>query len=175
VGPTLRELLQEPGLGTVPDTLRPYTTPLTKSIAAPPGSKLLPSRSGGILHEEAVFGGTGLTVTSAYGYGDANPSTFGVDGVSQSAVDRGPGGYGLSSSPLGIPTAARPVQGVAYAQLSALWNLGGIATGWSRPLGANPGRKPTTKLAIGNWTPFAGGVRPLPSNPAPGQMITPGF
>lgn len=158
--PSLRELLQEPGVGGYPAFLRPYTAPLTQSIAAPPGSKLMPSRSGGILHEEAILNsGTGLTYWTPWG-------TFSADDQN---------GYSLQSSPLGAPTQPRPTQGVAYSMLSALWNLSGVATGWSRPGGQNPGRKPTTQLAMGNWTPFAGGAAPLPSNPAPAQMIKPGF
>lgn len=156
----LRQLLAEPGVGEYPDFLRPYTAPLTQTIAAPPGSKLLPSRSGGILDEQAIANsGTGLTQWTPWGVFSADDQN----------------GYQLTSSPLGVPSQPRPVQGVAYSQLAALWNLSGVATGWSRPGGQNPGRKPTTQLAMGNWTPFGGGVRPLPSNPAPAQMITPGF
>jgi hypothetical protein len=156
----LRTLLQEPGVGGYPVYLRPYTAPLTQSIAAPPGTKLMPSRSGTAEREQAIGdSGTGLTLWTPWGLFSADDQN----------------GYQLHSSPLGVPTQPRPVLGVAYAQTSALWKLSGVADGWSMPYGQNPGRKPTTKLALGNWTPFAGGSAPLPSNPAPTQMIQPLF
>lgn len=167
----LRSLIMNPGEGQYPALLRPYLAPLTRSIA-PAQSKMVPSRSAGALNEEAIFGGTGLTFTTAYAVaGDATAYPWGNHRVLAAADS----GYLLTSSPLGVPTGPRPALGVGYCQSSRLWKLSGVADGWSRPYGANPGRKPTTAFALGNWTPFPGGTRPLPSNPAPAAMLTPGF
>lgn len=153
--PSLRELLIDPGVKDYPEFLRPYTPPLTRSIAAPPGSKLLPSRSGAKGRSTEHFGTED---------GPTNWTPWGVF--------RGLVGPLLSSGPqAGQPT--RPAQAEAYFQNPALWNLSGIATGWSRPFAPTPGRQPTTKLAIGKWTPFGSAQAPLPSIPAPAPMLQP--
>lgn len=153
--PTLHELLTEPGLKDYPEFLRPYVAPLTRSIAAPPGSKLLPARSGA------------RGVSTEHFAGEDNPTNWTPWGIFSGLV-----GPLLSSGPQrGKPT--RPAQAEGYRQESALWNLSGVATGWSRPFAPTPGRQPTAKLAIGKWTPFGGASRPLPGNPTPAAMLTP--
>jgi hypothetical protein len=154
--PSLRELLIEPGLGDYPEFLRPYVTPLTRSIAAPPGSKLLPSRSGAVGRSTEHFG-TEANMTEWTPYKFCST----VEPV-------------LSSGPQ-AGEKTRPAQAEAYQQNEGLWKLSGVAEGWSRPYAPTPGRQPTTKLAIGNWTPFGGASAPLPSNPTPAQMVRPGL
>ncbi len=149
------DLLKEPGLGDYPDYLRPYCPPLTRSIAAPPGSKLLPSRSGAVGRSTEHF------------HGEDNPTNWTPWGVFRALV-----GPLLSSGPqAGEPT--RPAQAEAYQQNPNLWKLSGVAEGWSKPFAPTPGRQPTTKLAIGRWNPTGGAAAPLPSNPTPGRMVQP--
>jgi hypothetical protein len=152
--PSLRELLIEPGLGDYPEFLRPYLAPLTRSIAASPGSKQLPSRSGAQGRSTEHFANeSDVTFWSPYGFmGAAEPL--------------------LSSGPQ-AGEKTRPAQAEAYEQDPGLWNLSGVATGWSRPYAPTPSRQPVTKLAIGNWTPFGGAQAPLPGNPTPAQMVRP--
>lgn len=176
--PSLRELLIEPGLGDVPEFVRPYVAPLTRSIAAPPGSKLLPSRSGAkgrsCEHFDTEDAATYWTPWGMFSVQDSPPGSPGmVAGYPPARAQGSPSdGPLLSSGPqAGQPT--RPSQAEAYYQETALWNLSGVATGWSRPYAPTPGRQPLTKLAIGNWTPFGGGAAPLPGNPAPAQMVAP--
>lgn len=151
----LRTLLAEPGLGDYPEFLRPYVAPLTRSLAAPPGSKMLPSR-------------TGLSETAAQHFGDEDNPTewtpWGFQNVSDAPR--------MSSGPLaGRPT--RPAIGTAVHQNEGLWNLSGVATGWSKPYAPTPGRPPAPKMALGTWTPFSGAKAPLPGNPTPAQMLSP--
>jgi hypothetical protein len=155
--PTLRELLTEPGLGDVPEFIRPYVTPLTRSIAAPPGSKLLPSRSGAREAADECFGGQVTTEWTPWGVKEIDPH-----------------GYRLSSGPQ-AGMESRPALGQGYQQNSGLWKLSGVAEGWSRPFAPTPAHAPTPKMAVGTWTPFGGASAPLPSNPTPAQMIRPGF
>lgn len=152
--PSLRELLIEPGLGDYPEFLRPYVPPLTRSIAAPPGSKLLPSRSGAVGRSTEHFEAGQPT--------EWTPYRFSV--TSEPLLSSGPQAGQFT----------RPAQADAYEQNEGLWKLSGVAEGWSRPYAPTPGRQPTTKLAIGNWTPFGGVSAPLPSNPTPAQMVRPG-
>lgn len=157
MAPSLRELLIEPGLGDYPEFLRPYLAPLTMSIAAPPGSKLLPSRSGAREAPEEAFGHGPPTEWTPWGVKMVEPH-----------------GYRLSSGPL-AGQESRPALGQGYQQNEGLWKLSGVAEGWSRPFAPTPGRQPTVQLAIGRWTPFSGPHSPLPSNPTPAAMVRPGF
>lgn len=153
--PSLRELLIEPGLGDYPEFLRPYLAPLTRSIAAPPGSKLLPSRSGAVGKSTEHF------------QTEDNMTDWSPYRACTTHLPR------LSSGPqAGLET--RPAQAEAYEQNPGLWKLSGVAEGWSRPYAPNGvlAAKPI-QLAIGRWTPFGGPTAPLPSNPTPGQMIVP--
>lgn len=153
--PSLLQLLQEPGGSEVPEWIRPYTVPLTRSIAAPPGSKLLPSRSGA----------KGVS-TEHFGDED-NPTNWTPWGIFWNLV-----GPLLSSGPqAGKPT--RPAQAEGYQQVAALWKLSGVAEGWSRPFAPTPGKQPTTQLALGRWTPFGSSTPPLPGNPVPAAMLQP--
>lgn len=174
----LLDLLKEPGLGDYPDYLRPYCPPLTRSIAAPPGSKLLPSRSGAKGRSTEHFQGednpTMWTPWGMFSVQDSPPSSPGM--VAGFPPPRAQGSMGpgplLSSGPqAGEPT--RPAQAEAYQQNPNLWKLSGVAEGWSKPFAPNPGRQPTTKLAIGRWNPTGGASAPLPSNPTPGRMVQP--
>lgn len=153
---SLLEQMQERGGGTVPEHLAPYTAPLTMSIAAPMGA-FLPSRSGA------------RHVSEEYLDGQDNPveewTPWGIKSVDAH-------GYRLSSGPQ-AGEESRPAQGTGYVQNEALWNLSGVATGWSRPYAPTPGHSPTPKMAIGRWTPFGGGAAPLPGNPTPAAMLTP--
>lgn len=179
--PSLRELLIEPGLGDYPEFLRPYVPPLTRSIAAPPGSKLLPSRSGAVGRSTEHFGSlednpTNWTPWGLFSVQDSPPGSPGMIAGFPAPRAQGATGAGplLSSGPqAGMPT--RPAQAEAYQQNPGLWKLSGVAEGWSRPYAPTPGKQPTTKLAIGNWTPFGGTTAPLPGNPTPAQMVRPGL
>lgn len=174
----LLTLLKEPGGSVVPEFLRPYVTPLTRSIAAPPGSKLLPSRSGARGESTEHFQNEdNPTLWTPWGMFSVQDSPIGspgmVAGYPPPRAQDGSVGAGplLSSGPqAGQPT--RPAQAEAYRQESALWKLSGVAEGWSRPFAPTPGKQPTTKLAIGKWTPFGSSTPPLPSNPAPAAMLT---
>lgn len=134
---------------------RPYLAPLTRSIAGCIGA-MVPSRSGPHDGPAAHF----ATEDNA-----VNWTPWGI----LSAL-----GPLLSSGPLaGKPT--RPARGDAYDTPSNLWNLAGIAAGWSVPhrtnLAPNP---PTPKMAVGRWTPSgANAVRPLPTLPSPARMVRP--
>lgn len=152
---TVLDLLKEPGLQEYPEYLRPYLPPLTRSLAAPPGSKLLPSRSGAVGRSTEHFDL------------EDNPTNWTPWGVFARLV-----GPLLSSGPqAGRPT--RPAQAEAYQQNPNLWKLSGVAEGWSKPYAPTPGRQPTTQLAIGRWTPSGGALPPLPGNPTPGRMVNP--
>lgn len=175
--PSLLQLLKEPGSDTVPEYLRPYTPPLTRSIAAPPGSKLLPSRSG--LQEKSTehFANednpTNWTPYGLFSVQDSPNSSPGmVSGFPPPRAQGTPLGAGplLSSGPQrGEPT--RPAQCAQYVQWPQLWKLSGVAEGWSRPYAPTPGKQPLTKLAIGKWTPFGSSTPPLPPNPTPAAML----
>jgi len=174
----LLDLLREPGLDEYPEWVRPYVAPLTRSIAAPPGSKLLPSRSGAVGRSTEHFGNednpTNWTPYGLFSVQDSPPGSPGmVAGFppprAQGSAEPGPL---LSSGPqAGHPT--RPAQAEAYQQNPQLWGLSGVASGWSKPYAPTPGRQPTTVFALGRWTPFSGGHAPLPGNPAPAQMVRP--
>lgn len=150
----IHELLLEPGAGLgYPPWIRPYTPPLVRSLGATFG-KLFPSRSG--LAEQA---------TQHFATEDA-ATNWTPWGIFSALAPR------LSSGPqAGEPT--RPAVGVAFNTPSFQWKLSGVAEGWSRPLAPTPGRQPTTQLAIGRWTPFAGGLPPLPTNPQAARMVQP--
>jgi len=152
----LLAMMQEPGLEQVPEYLRPYTAPLTQSVAVAIG-KNLPSRSG-----------AKKTPTTQIDSIDEPVNEWTPWGIKH--ID--PHGYRLSSGPsAGCET--RAAQGEGYQQNSALWNLSGVATGWSRPFAPTPSSPPTPKMALGLWTPFGGAARPLPSTPVPAQMVRP--
>lgn len=151
----LLALLKEPGLSDYPEWLRPYCPPLTRSIAAAPGSKMVPSRSGAKEEPEEIFPRGPATEWTPWGVKEVDPH-----------------GYRLSSGPM-AGAESRPALGQGYTQESALWNLSGVATGWSRPFAPTPARPPTAKMAVGTWTPFGGGAAPLPSNPTPAAMLRP--
>lgn len=162
-----------------PAWIRPYTAPLTRSLGAT-FSKMIPSRSAGALNPTEHFqnedSATWWTPWGLFSVQDSPISSpADVAGYGLPRAQGGPEGAPvLSSGPPGIagePT--RPAIGTAYKTPSSLWNLACIATGWSRPLQATPGRQPTAKMAVGKWTPFGGGSAPLPSVPAPGRMVAP--
>lgn len=151
--PTIDELLLDQGEGLYPSWIRPYTPPLVRTIAATIG-KLLPSRASGRLEKAEHFATEdGATFWSPYGFLAAEQQR-------------------LSSGPT-AGQRTRPAVGVAYLTPSSGWNLSGVATGWSDPFKPNPGRPPTAKLALGNWTPFAGGSAPTPTLPTPARMVLP--
>jgi hypothetical protein len=163
--------------------VRPYLAPLTRSIAAPAG-RLVPAQG----HSQA---GPELYADNEGMNDRGNPYSFG----SLLRAIMGPGYNPTSGSRYSAPAAVHnadvthsPIQPRmamspgAFVTPAHLWNLSGIASGWSRPFAPNQGqnpRQPTAKLAFGRLgltgAPLGGaGVRPpLPTLPEAQRMVQP--
>jgi hypothetical protein len=152
--------------------LRPYTTPLTRSIAFPVG-RLIPSRSGPKIAPAQHLGTEDNVNDRANPYSGAYP--FGVTAldprVHAEGCEYGPIASIHNARATGAPIAPRTARGQAYVTPPALWNLSGIAERFIQVIKAPTN---TVKLATGRWTPFdRTATHPLPGLPEPGRMIRP--
>lgn len=159
--------------------MRPYLPPLIRSLVAPMG-RMVPAMSHGQGGLELYTEQEGMTDRG-------NPYAFGsnVSGIPPHGYNALAGQH-YSAIPqvhnhdaFGAPLEPRPATTPgAYVTPSKLWNLSGIAPGWSRPGGANPSRQPTAKMAMGRLGSLlaAGGLGvapPLPTLPESQRMVQP--
>lgn len=134
---------------------RPYLAPLTRSVAGLAGV-MLPSQSAGFERPAEHF----ATEDTADHW-----TPFGVFRALGDALR-------MSSGPqAGLPT--RPAIGTAYSTPAAMFNLAGVANGWSVPGEPTFSRPPTPRVALGKWTPFGSAQAPLPTLPETQRMVQP--
>lgn len=164
--------------------MRPYLPPLIRSLAAPAG-RLLPAQSHGVRGPELYVDTEGMNDRG-------NPYAYGGFAVAGSPPGQWPR-YNAAAGQMygaipdqhdadvtGAARGPRLAIGTGYVTPSHLWNLAGIAGGWSRPYAPNQGahpRQPTARLAFGRLGLMAGGalgVRPpLPTLPEAQRMVQP--
>jgi len=155
-------------------TIRPYTTPLVRSIAFPVG-RLIPARSGPKIAPAQHLGTEDNVNDRANPYSGAYPfGTVGLDPrIHAGGCEYGPIASIHNARATGAQIAPRTARGQAYVTPASLWNLSGVATQFLQVLKAPTN---TVKLAVGRWSPFGlegAGGRPLPSLPEPARMMPP--
>lgn len=160
--------------------MRPYLPPLIRSLAAPMG-RMVTSHAHGVVAPELYIDQEGMNDRG-------NPYAFGSQRQGVPPHGYNPLGgqlYGAipavhNHDAYGAPLEPRRAYGTAFVTPQYLWNLSGVASGWSRPGGAHVGRPVAAKMATGRMGALlaAGGPRPvppLPTLPEPARMIAPRF